>query len=346
MTRRAIQARSGAGNSVSVAYLHALFDYLRARNLTVADIASGLDADLNDRDGRVPEALAAELFDRAAAALGDDALGLHAGEQIRPGHYGALGYVAMNSATLGEALDSLRRYQALVIDVGGVDIRRAGDDQILSWDPNTDRPYRQLAEFNISGLVSFTRWLAGPQASPSRVDFAYPAPDDLGEHHRILRCPLRFDQPCYRLALPSAGLHAPVIQPDPAMRELMLRLADKQLLELPRGEDVLARARALIAKRLNHPPVELDWVATQLAMSNRSLQRRLADAGLSFTQLIEQVRRELAERHLRESGLDLTDIAFLLGYSEQSAFQRAFKRWTGLTPSAWRSRHAAVPPAQ
>ena len=120
------------------------------------------------------------------------------------------------------------------------------------------------------------------------------------------------------------------------MREMMLRVADQQMRALPRGDDLLARARGLIARRLRQPPVELEWVATQLATSPRSLQRRLAASELSFSQLIEQVRRELAETYLRDAAMSLTDIAFLLGYSEQSAFQRAFKRWTGLTPAQFR----------
>lgn len=332
-------------NSLSIAYLHALLDYAQARGAAPLQLLDGLPVDPADRDGRAPEAVGAELFDRAARLLGDDALGLHVGEQIRPGHYGALGYVAMNCATFGGALDALRRYQALVIDLGRIGVERDRDALVLSWQPEGERPYRQLAEFNFAGLVTFTRWLAGADAAPVRIDFAYPAPPDLGEHRRVFRCALRFNQPCYRLALPSTGLDTALVQPDPAMRELMLRLADQQLLALPRGAGVLARARGLIARRLNQPPVELDWVSGQLALSARSLQRRLADEGLSFSQLVEAVRRELAQRYLAEAGFDLTDIAFLLGYSEQSAFQRAFKRWTGSTPAQWRGnlRRAADP---
>ena len=163
-------------------------------------------------------------------------------------------------------------------------------------------------------------------------------PTDTREHARIFGCPLRFAQPCYRVVLPAAALDAPLIQPDPAMRELTQRLADQQLHALPRDEGWLAQARALIARRLQRPPVEIDGVAAQLALSTRSLQRRLQGEGLSFSELVEQVRRELAEQHLADRTLDLADIALLLGYSEQSAFQRAFKRWTGLTPAQWRAR--------
>jgi AraC-like DNA-binding protein len=329
-------------NTVSNAYLRGLLDHVQARGLEPARLLAGAGLALDDRDGRVTEAQAADLFDRAAALLDDPALGLHAGEGIRPGHYGALGYVAMNCATLAEALDSLRRYQSLVIDLGEVGMKMEADTVVLSWQPDTERPYRQLAEFNLAGLLTFTRWMAGRDAQPAWIELAYPAPADLHEHARVFGCDLRFDRPHYRLALPQAWLRAPLIQPDPAMRELMQRLADQQLRALPReGEDLLARARGLIARQLKQPPVELDGIATQLATSPRSLQRRLAEAGLSFSQLTEQVRRELAERYLQDASMNLTDIAFLLGYSEQSAFQRAFKRWSGQTPAQFRAQAAA-----
>ncbi|MDP9139189.1 MAG: AraC family transcriptional regulator [Pseudomonadota bacterium] len=325
-------------NSVSIAYLRALLDYVQARGVDPARLLEGTAIKPDDRESRVPEFLAAALFDRAAELLDDPHLGLHVGESVRPGHYGVLGYVAMNCSNLGEALECLRRYQALVIDLGGVCVATESDLMVLSWQPETDPPFRQLAEFNLSGLLSFTRWMAGRNATVRRIDFIYPAPTDLSEHQRIFGCELRYGQSAYRLAVPLSWLSAPLMQPDPAMRELMLRLADSQLLELPRSDDVLARARAMIAARLKHAPVDLDWLAAQLAQSPRSLQRRLSEQSLSFSQLVEAVRRELAERCLADPLLDVTDVAFLLGYSEQSAFQRAFKRWTGETPAQWRGR--------
>ncbi len=327
-------------NTVSAAYLQALFDHTRSRGLSDTLLLNGLSLDLQDGAARCTEAAAAELFDRAAMLLGDDALGLHAGEHIRPGHYGVLGYVAMNCATLGETLDYLRRYQALVVDLGGVGVAPDGDSIVLSWAPDEGRPLRQLAEFNWAALISFMRWISAHEGRPLRIDFNYPAPARLDEHGRLFGCELRFDQPCYRLVLPLDWLRSPLIQPDTTMRAAMLRLADQQLLALPRGEDMLSRARSVIARRLSEGPVELAGVARQLAVSPRTLQRALHDNGSSFSGLIDEVRRELAERYLADPALGVVDMAFLLGFSEQSAFQRAFKRWTGCTPGDYRRRQA------
>lgn len=326
-------------NTASVAYLRALLDYTQARDLPVERLLSGQLIELQDKDARLTEAACAGLFDRAATLLADDALGLHVGETIRPGHYGVLGYLAMNCATLGEALARLNRYQALVLDIGPMQVSSVTDALRLSWNPDSVQPYRQLAEFNLCGLVTFARWISGRDDRPRRIEFNYPAPADQAEHERVFGCELLFERPCYAITLPVEWLSRPLAQPDPAMRTLMLRLAEKQMLGLARSDDPLARARGLIAQQLSEGDLTLAQLARQLDMNPRTLQRRLKDEGLGYTQLVDSVRHQLAERYLADPELDLNDLAYLLGFSEQSAFQRAFKRWKGQSPGAWRRQH-------
>ena len=325
-----------ASATAAVSYLRALFDHLRQRGLAAEAVLEGRALDLDDREARLPEAEAAALFNRAAALLGDEALGLHVGEQIRPGHYGALGYVAMACDTLGEALACQQRYQGLVLSIAPMQMRAEGTAVELSWSAEPRPDYRHLAEFNLAALLSFVRWISGQPLRPLRLDLMTPAPADLGEHQRVFGCPLRFQQAQYRLLLPADWQRLPLSQPDPAMRGLMDRLAERQMQQLARADDPVAPARAQIARQLGEGVPELGKVADALHLSPRTLQRLLQEQGLSFTQLVETVRRELAERYLAEPTLDLTDLAFLLGYSEQSAFQRAFKRWTGQTPGEYR----------
>jgi AraC-like DNA-binding protein len=323
--------------TASVRYLGALFDYLRLRGISEAALLGGAAVPQGD-DARISEHDAAALFNRAAALTGDDALGLHAGEHIRPGHYGALGYVAMACSTLGEALLCQQRYQRLVLDIGPPQLSLEKDAVVISWQTDPDPLYRQLAEFNFAGLLSFIRWITGQPLVPLRLDFIYAAPVSVTEHQRVLGCPLRFKQSHYCLAVPAAWQSLPLIQPDPAMRQLMDRLAEQQMLTLAQADDPIARARGLIAKTLGVGEVELAAIAGALHVSPRSFQRKLQEQGQSFTQLVDGVRRELAERYLADAALDLTDIAFLLGFSEQSAFTRAYKRWNGRAPTAVRGR--------
>lgn len=323
-------------NSASLAYLRGLLDYVQSHGMTPEQLLDGRQINLDDRDARLPESECAALFDRAAALLNDDAIGLHAGEQIRPGHYGALGYVAMNCATLGEALSGLRRYHALVLDIGPMEQTLENGQLCLSWNPDVEQPYRQMAEYNLAGLVTFSRWISGSRNHPLRIDFTYAAPKNLSEHERVLGCPLRFSQDRYRLLMPMEWLAQSLIQPDAAMRTMMEQLAERQMQTLTLG-DAITDARSAIARQLGEGDVELNAIAKQLNLSSRTLQRKLQDANLSFTQLVDDVRKELAERYLADAKLDLVDIAFLLGYSEHSAFTRAYKRWTGRAPAASRT---------
>lgn len=330
------------GPTLAFSYLGALLDYLRQRQIDPQALLGTTLPDTSDRDARVSERQAAQWFAQAAAALHDDALGLHVGEQIRPGHYGVLGYVAMACATLGEALQCQQRYQALVLSITAEPPRIEHEVLTLRWRSEGDASYRQLAEFNLAAMLSFIRWLSGRTLQPLRLDFTYPQPAQIGEHQRVFGCPLRFSQATYGIVLPSAWLSLPLIQPDPAMRALMDRRAAQQLATLrEQQDDALSAARRLIAQNLGShtQPLELAGLAARLGLSSRSLQRKLQDAGVSFSQLLDGVRAELAQHYLEDDSLSLTDIAFLLGYSEQSAFTRAYRRWTGQAPAAARQRH-------
>ncbi|WP_394827903.1 AraC family transcriptional regulator ligand-binding domain-containing protein [Pendulispora albinea] len=339
-------------NTASAAYLRTLIDYAASRGTAEATLLAGSGMDPSDGDARFSESACAALFDRAAELLGDDAVGLHAGEHIRPGHYGVFGYVVMNCATLGDALAQLQRYQALVIDIGPPEVVRDGAELTVSWNPRLERPLRRLAEFNLSAMIAFARWVSGRDESPLRADFTFPAPADTGEHQRIFRCPLRWDEPVYRIVLAASWLEAPLIRPDPTVRALMLDLAEKQLLsrsppsqlsqsdesQLSQGDDDLGALRELVAKSLPEGNAALARVASALSLSPRTLQRKLKERGQSFSSIVDDVRSELATRHLANGDFDLDDLAFLLGFSEQSAFQRAFKRWTGEAPGSYRKR--------
>jgi AraC-like DNA-binding protein len=323
-------------NTVSMTYLQALFEYTRSHGLSNDVLLDGVALNLQDNDLRCSELDAAALFDRAALLLNDDALGLHVGEHIRPVHYGVLGYVIMNCATLGDTIDYVRRYQALVIDPGTLDVSVEPQGAVMAWPPDDEDPLRQLAEFNFAAMVCFIRWVSGYAGNPLRIDFNYPAPANLDEHRRLFGCKLCFDQPYFRLVLPLDWLSRPLIEPNGMVHAAMLRLAENQLLALPRGADLLLRARSSIARCLSLGDVELAKVAQELGVGSRTLQRALQDDGRNFSGLVDQVRRELAERNLSDASLSSVDLAFLLGFSDQSAFQRAFKRWTGSTPGEYR----------
>lgn len=322
--------------TVATGYLHALFDHLRGRGTDPLVLLPDARDALADRSARISEARAAGWFRCAAATLGDDALGLHVGERIRPGHYGVLGYMAMACTTLGEALARQQRYQTLVLSIPAANMQVDGEIVTCAWNPGTDASFRQLADFNFAALLTYMRWLTDQPLPPRAVEMTYPRPRDVREHARVFGCEPRFGSDAYRIAFPLQWLALPLVQADPALRALMDRAAESQLRSLDGGDAWTSRVRRMVESRLGHDAVALDAIASSLGVPARTLQRRLGDEGASFAALVDDVREARARELLGDAALDLTDVTFLLGFSEHSAFARAFKRWTGQSPQAFR----------
>ncbi len=173
-----------------------------------------------------------------------------------------------------------------------------------------------------------------------RARFEYVAfthqPDDLAEAERILGCPVRPRSVWNGLALTRATWQLPMRRRDPALRAVLERHAADIAARRPAGHTIEADVRRVLASRLARGDVGVGSIARDLAMSVRTMQRRLTADGWKFEDLVDRVRRDLAERHLSESALSIAEIGYLLGYSEPAAFHRAFKRWTGSPPQAFR----------
>jgi len=206
------------------------------------------------------------------------------------------------------------------------------------WQPLLAQQQRQLSEETLAGWVSFGRWISGLDIAPTEVRFQHSAPADTSEHARIFRCPVQFDQPDNALVFPRRLLAAPLSQADAQVRGMLDAYADRLLAELNQGHGVLDRARLELARQLPEQGPDLEAIAAALALTPRTLQRRLREGGLSFSQLVDETRQQLALHYLRDPALELAEIAFLVGFSEAGSLARAFRRWTGTSPGEYR-RH-------
>jgi AraC-like DNA-binding protein len=178
--------------------------------------------------------------------------------------------------------------------------------------------------------------LAGASWRPQRVVFGHPRPRDTAEHARIFDCPVSFGGDEHlRLEFDAGDLERPVPGADRSLLPIVEQHLDK-LLERLSGASLVQDVRTALAEMLCDGSPNLRAVAKRLGMSVRTLQRRLEEHDVVFRDLVQEVRRELAERYLAERDANLTEVAFLLGYSELSSFDRAFRRWTGSTPVARR----------
>lgn len=289
-----------------------------------------------------------QLFEEAARQTHNDNFGVWFGNQFQPRNLGLWGYAAVASTTLGHALDNLVglfRYhqQASVLRLAEAGGMLRLEYQII--DPSiVDR--RQDAELSLGMFLNVCRECHGSAWVPEEVHFEHPKPLDWREHERAFSAPVYFGQPINALVFRTADLAARMPGADLKLLtivQICLRMLGSEA-EAPAS--LTDRIRIALRRMLpdGYPPIE--DVAEEVAMAVPTLQRRLGQEGVTYKELVEQTRRDLALCHLRQRHLLLSEIAFLLGYSELSAFSRAFRRWTGESPRGYRERQTGDRRAQ
>lgn len=296
--------------------------------------------DFDDPETRIPYRDVYRLLDAAIDDTGDPGLGLHAAELIEPGDLDVVFYVASCSADLSQAIGSLSRYFTLVNETAVVSLNVEGDR--AAWIFRTaDGVEGHLAanEYVLAATVISTRRLFQQEdGAPLEVHFTHPQPEDISEHRRIFRAPLRFDAADNCLFFPAGFLSVPLPGADSHLYAILKSHADRLLEELPSADRFTERVRELLVAELRGGNPNLDNIAHKLGTSPSTLRRRLADEGTTHRELLDDVRRRLALRYLGQNELILSEIAFLLGFSHENAFRKAFRRWTNRSPAEFRQR--------
>jgi AraC-like DNA-binding protein len=318
--------------------------------------ASGLDpaafassfgltaAVLADPYARIPHARLVSMWRELPRAAGSEAVGLRAAERVAAAPLHLMDYAVQHCATVGEALLRLSRYARLLHDACEIRLLQEGGEarfvQRFACEPEMPGTF---VEFIFASWVLRARALSGV-ASPARaVSFRHEAPRDVGEHERLFGLAPWFGAPRNEIAFDAALLGAPIIGADPLLAAMLDRHADELLKKLdaegegaPDDRGFVASVRRLVASELPSGAVDIGPVARKLGMSQRSFQRRLRAEGTTWSALVDEVRREVAVDRLRDASATLSEVAFFVGFSEASAFTRAFRRWTGTTPAAFR----------
>lgn len=300
--------------------------------------AVGLDpAVLGDPDGRVPAAQVMQVLATGVTQTGDDHLGLHLAARAPLDAFDVHTYVVLSSPTLGAAYERLARYQRLIHDAARVELRREGRLATLRHTlPGGLAIPRQSAEFVVAAWLRAGRAAIGEEWAPAEVRFAHPPPADVGPLAEFFRCPLRFAAGEHALRFDVALLDRPCVAADAGLLAVLDRHASALLARVPAVHSLADRVVEEVAEGLRRGELRAALVARRLRMSPRTLQRGLNAEGTSFTALVDRVRRETALRQLADRHLAISEIAFLLGFTELSSFYRAFRRWTGTTPAAFR----------
>jgi AraC-like DNA-binding protein len=295
-----------------------------------------------DLHGFIASSDFARVLEEAARATGDECFGLHFAERYHPKDIGPLTYVVINSPTIAAGFENAGRYlqvhnqalkSSLVIEGPRASLR-FGFSGLAVMIP------RQQNEFGMAVAISTVRLMAGSHWAPIEVQFAHPAPRVTSEHARIFGAPVSFGRSANALVMEREFLDHQVPAADKRLYPILRRYLEGVLKEMPVEDRLLGSVRRAIGESMRDGEPKLAPVARKIAMSPRSLQRRLKEDGMEFKTLVDDTRRRFAVHYLGDRRHTLTEVAYLVGYSEVSAFNRAFKRWTGSTPADYRRRVA------
>lgn len=335
------------GLSAATLYIEYILDHALSRgcDLTGALIELGVtEEQLNHGGARIPLAVEAALFARGIAGTGDPHFGLHMGENIRPRFMGPLGYASMSSATLGDAMRLMLPYQRVTTEFGTTSAATVGDRHVIRWEDDVRTaglPHaRHRVENYFAACITFGRWITGSQENPAEIRFSHDCPSGgEAEYARVFRCPVTFRAGENAISLPLRVLSLRLRDADPEVNRVMVGRVKQELSSYDARGGWREQVRHAIREEISEGTPSIESVAERLAIKPWTLRRRLKLDNIDFTTLFDEVRRDMAVDWLTTTSRTVSDIAASLGYSEQSAFNRAFRRWFDATPLAYRERH-------
>ena len=331
--------------TVAAGLARALMELAVSRGASRAELEarSGIaPADLEDHDHRVPFAKYVALMRAGKELCADPALPLHFGETIDMSEFSVVGLLAHASETMMEVLAQLNRYGQLVVEV---DIGAAGrfalepKDGAL-WLVDTRKDPDEFPELTES---TFTRMICGPRRFMAsgyvlEVHVTHAAPAHRAEYERIWRCPVQFERPWNALRLdPALPSQRVAVQPRFVFGVLSAH-ADALLERLKSSKTTRGRVEHLLLPILHTGQASMEAIAAQLGLSRQTLYRQLRSEGVTFDQVLDELRHQMALHYLSGKKVSVNETAYLVGFSDPAAFSRAFKRWTGTSPRALRSK--------
>lgn len=289
--------------------------------------------DSMSQDDRVVSVAMQRVWRRAVQDTGDESFGLTFARQLHPAALHGLGFAWAASDTLRDALGRLVRYYRLIATAGAV-VLEDGDDEVrLTYQVPGPRGAAAPASLDaaLALFLQLCRLTRDDAFAPSQVQLQRAAPQDEGPFQSFFRCPVVFDAPDNSLFFDPADMDQPLPMANPELA----RANDQVIIDYLNRQadtDIVNRVRAALIESLPAGTPAQDDVARSLNVSGRTLQRRLAEQSLTFKGLLETVRQELAVQYLATRARSVSEVAYLLGYSEPGNFARSFRRWTGRTP--------------
>jgi AraC-like DNA-binding protein len=290
------------------------------------------EVDLENPDARVSCEAYGAILSRAQQERFTPNLALELARRTPLGAYPLLDYLVATSESVGAGVRQLAQYLLLTGNPAVVDLHEGEDGARIEL---TGAPPPFTVEYFVALMILHLRNETDGRFAASNVSFRH-QPDDAGAFERILGCPVRCAAPWAGVSVPVEAWRLPLRRRDPILRKVLESHANEILARLPKRTGVVLEVQRAITQCVTGGDARFETIARQLAMSRRTLQRRLAAEGASYQQLLDEARKGAAAGYLSDSILAIGEVAYLVGYSEPAPFHRAFKRWYGMTPEAYR----------
>jgi AraC-like DNA-binding protein len=331
--------------SVSIHYLNIIKNALERMGQQNPSL-NQLTENLSEQEyyfNRVPLQVLQDAWSQAENVTGDPIIGLHVGEKIHPHDYGLLGQIMMNCENIAEALERILSVEFIinnlfvskVIEENGLAVNRIYSQQYEA------ESIRHIIEQDISALINIGIFVMNKDFSddnrPLEIHFRHKAAGDVKEYERILKTKVLFEQEHNQAIFPPLVLASPIYNPNPRIAKLLNEELQQLLLEVENQDSLTLRLWRHFQSHENSGSLDIEGIAKQFNITARTLQRRLQQEGTSFQDELKDFRTQQAKSLLTNKDLSISEIAFKMGFNDNSAFHKAFKRWTGQTPKEFQS---------
>jgi AraC-like DNA-binding protein len=297
---------------------------------------AGLDPDKISVPGwRFPLPSMVRLWELAREEVGDPGLGLRVGEQIRPAHLHALGLAWMASSSVRDALQRLIRYQKIISTVADIELRIEGPESMLRVNASALIRVEAVDAF-FASILSLCRMLVSESFRPLQVGLAHEDPGNAEAYRRSFRAPVAFSCETNEARFRTGDIETLLPAGNPELAHEVDSIAERYLRTIKVAPTV-ARVRSILVDLLPSGSASQEAVASRMNASISTLRRNLRAEGTSYRAVLDATRKDLAERYVRDGRYTLGEVAFLLGFADQSSMTRAFKRWTGSPPGRYRA---------
>ncbi|ARU58998.1 AraC family transcriptional regulator [Oleiphilus messinensis] len=292
--------------------------------------------DVADVERRVSAHVVSEMWTRARANHAVPHIGLVVGSQIHPNAKGVLSHLIVHASTLGEALVLFEKYIAAMSECEQITVRSQGPLYRIVFRFLPPHDHVSAIERSLAASVSWARYLTNSNASPQEVGFRHTEVPYVKEYHKVFGANVRFSQPEDYLVIGEQELNLPVTTSNPYLKAIVSQRVEGVVARLEARQSVKTTVLSVIAKHLQSANLSSALVASELNMSRQTLHRKLQKEGTNFRQCLEEVRKTKVIEYLKQPEISIDAVSSLLGFSEPSAFFKAFKTWFGTTPRHYR----------